>query len=113
MKETKNDSFNTMEDIAKTFLIISCGIGLFGIMCSFLFYNMTKDSSVSKIIWLIRMILCAAYLLWSIPMTIFYFKKIDKGEQPSLVFKICSVIFVNPIPGILMLVDSEEINENL
>lgn len=44
-------------------------------------------------------------LLWTIPMTMHYFKAIDNDEKLSIPFKVCSLIFVGLVPGILMFVD--------
>lgn len=47
-------------------------------------------------------------LLWCVPMTISFSKKIQNGEKVSMGFKICCLLFVNLISGILMLVDSDK-----
>ena len=47
-------------------------------------------------------------LAWCLPMTIIYFKKINKGEPVGVGFKICTLLFVNTIAGILMLCDSNK-----
>ncbi len=47
-------------------------------------------------------------LLWMLPMTVHYFRCCNEGKDPSLAFKICTLIFVNVISGILMLVDKEK-----
>ncbi len=44
-------------------------------------------------------------LFWMVPMTIHAFKKYDRGEPLSTGFKVCTLIFVNTIAGILMLCD--------
>lgn len=46
-------------------------------------------------------------LLWCVPMTISYFKKVEKGEEISSGFKICCLLFVSMLAGILMLCDGE------
>ena len=46
-------------------------------------------------------------LAWCLPMTLSYCKKIKNGEPVSIGFKICSLLFVNVIAGILMLVDQD------
>ena len=43
-------------------------------------------------------------LAWTVPMTVHVFRKLDKGEPIGLAFKICTLIFVNIIAGILLLV---------
>ena len=46
-------------------------------------------------------------LAWCIPMTVSYYNSIKQGRPVSMALKICTLIFVNPISGILMLVDSD------
>ncbi|MBR0235728.1 MAG: zinc-ribbon domain-containing protein [Clostridia bacterium] len=46
-------------------------------------------------------------LAWCIPMTVSYSKKIKNGEPVSVGFKVCTLLFVSIISGILMLVDSD------
>ena len=45
-------------------------------------------------------------LAWCIPMTISYFNKVNSGKPVSTAFKVCSLLFVNTIAGILMLCDN-------
>ena len=47
-------------------------------------------------------------LAWCIPMTVSYFKKIANGEPISTGFKVCTLLFVNVVSGILMLCDKEQ-----
>lgn len=44
-------------------------------------------------------------LAWCLPMTISYCNKIKKGIPVSTGFKVCSLLFVNTIAGILMICD--------
>lgn len=46
-------------------------------------------------------------LAWIIPMTISYNNKIKNGENVSTGFKVCTLLFVNLIAGILMLCDQD------
>ena len=46
-------------------------------------------------------------LFWCIPMTITYWNKIQKNEKVNMTFKICSLIFMGIIPGLLMLFEDE------
>lgn len=46
-------------------------------------------------------------LCWTIPMTVHYFKSIKEHEPVSIAFKICTLLFINVIPGVLMLVDEK------
>jgi len=45
-------------------------------------------------------------LFWTIPMTVHYYHSIDRDEQVSTAFKVCSLLFVSIIGGILMLCDT-------
>lgn len=47
-------------------------------------------------------------LLWCIPMTVVYFVKASKGEKVSTAFKVCSIIFVSMIGGIIMFAAKDE-----
>ena len=46
-------------------------------------------------------------LAWCIPMTVVYFKKLKNRQPIGMGFKICSLLFVNTIAGILMLCDKD------
>lgn len=46
-------------------------------------------------------------LIWCIPMTVSYFRKVKEGQPISTAFKVCSLLFVSLIGGILMLCDQD------
>lgn len=46
-----------------------------------------------------------AYLIVSLMMTLGYFNKIADGKRIGTAYKICTLLFFNPIAGILMLCD--------
>lgn len=46
-------------------------------------------------------------LCWMLPMTISYSRAIKEGREVSTAFKVCTLIFVNLISGILMLVSDD------
>lgn len=48
-------------------------------------------------------------LLWRLPMTIVAYRKMDAGEPLGLAFKICALLFVGFIPGILMLALNDDV----
>ena len=47
-------------------------------------------------------------LAWCLPMTLSYFNKIKRGEKISTGFKVCTLIFVSMVGGILMLCDNDQ-----
>lgn len=65
----------------------------------------TDNDNTMKLLVKIFMIIGWALipLAWCIPMTVSTFKKLDAGEKLSTGFKVCSLIFVNLIAGIIML----------
>lgn len=46
-------------------------------------------------------------LCWTIPMTIHYCNAIKNNEKVGVGFKVCSLLFVNVVAGILMLCDND------
>ena len=44
-------------------------------------------------------------------MTISYYKKLNNSEKISVVFKVCTLIFVNIIAGILMFCDTSQMDK--
>ncbi len=46
-------------------------------------------------------------LCWCIPMTVIAFKKLNKGERIGTGFKVCTLLFVSLIAGILLLCEKD------
>ncbi len=46
-------------------------------------------------------------LAWCIPMTVSYFNAIKEGRPVSIALKVCTLLFMSTIAGILMLCDQE------
>lgn len=46
-------------------------------------------------------------LAWCLPMSISYSKKINSGIKVSIKFKVCALLFVSLISGVLMLCDDK------
>ncbi len=65
-------------------------------------------ATAAKILMIISTVVMGFYLFplaWCLPMTISYSKKLKQGQPVSTGFKICTLLFVNTISGILMLCD--------
>lgn len=46
------------------------------------------------------------FLLWAVPMTVYYmYRTLYKEQNVSVAFKVCTLLFVNMIAGIVMLCD--------
>lgn len=59
--------------------------------------------SIPYVGWLI----CPLPLTWCLPMTLSFCRKVKNGEKMPVKFKVCSLIFVSTVAGILMLCDHE------
>ena len=74
--------------------------------------NSDTLKTVAKIFMLIGCITSAFYFLfplcWTIPMTVHYWKSVDSKQPVDTTFKVCSLIFVNLIAGIIMLCDKDD-----
>ncbi|MBO5906627.1 MAG: zinc ribbon domain-containing protein [Clostridia bacterium] len=79
-------------------------------------YQVTKPESgvttAAKVFLVIGTIIMAlsTYLIglaWCIPMTIHYFNKIKNGQAIGTGFKVCTLLFVSLLSGILMLCDKD------
>ena len=67
--------------------------------------------TVAKIFMIIGAVMTSIYgfgipLAWCIPMTIVYFGKLKRGEAIGTGFKVCCLLFVSTVGGILMLCDN-------
>lgn len=81
---------------AKIFMILSCALTAPGFLWMIIFGG-----------WLAVIFLLP--LSWRIPMTVEYIKSL-KGARPrvGIGFKICTLLFVSLVAGILMLCDSQD-----
>ncbi len=67
--------------------------------------------TVAKVFMVLACIASAAALLpliWTIPMTVHYFTACNNNRQVGIAFKVCSLIFVSLVAGILMLCDNDQ-----
>lgn len=109
---------STMSTLAKVFMIISVVISGFELIFSafmgsvsfpLLFYYSSYDDEMAgatALIVILVLITLASFFAHLI-MTIVYFKKLKRGEPIGTAFKVCSLIFVSLVAGILMLCDKD------
>ena len=84
---------NGLQTTALVFMFVEFGfLGLMGLIYLFLL-------GALALLYLIP-------LAWMIPMTVHYAKITRTGKSPTTGFKVCTLLFVNLIAGILMLCDS-------
>ena len=92
----------------------NCGYSFNSETKLFEFNKSDNDPSPLQIIALVLMILASIVLafsfffiplLWCIPMTIYYANNIRKQKSTHIAFKICTILFLGIIPGVIMLFD--------
>ncbi len=73
--------------------------------------NSSTLKTIAKILMLITCIVTAWALIplcWTIPMTVKYWNDVKYNRPTSTAFKVCSLLFVSMIAGILMLCDNSD-----
>lgn len=68
-------------------------------------------STAAKVFMVLGTIIMALWtfgigLAWCLPLTIVYFNKVNNGKPIGVGFKVCSLLFVSMLGGILMLCDN-------
>lgn len=123
VKETKGyDKDKILTTIAKVFMVISCAeYGIIALtilfiasLCGFdvLLCGLEGLSAFFPTIIFFFIYSCAFLipLAWCIPMTVSVFKSSKENKPISTGFKVCVLIFVNLVAGILLLCRSEPDN---
>lgn len=67
--------------------------------------------TIAKIFMVLGCVVTGIYLIplcWTIPMTIHYCKAVKESRPVGIGFKVCSLLFVSLIAGILMLCDNKD-----
>ena len=73
--------------------------------------NSSTLKTVAKVFMIISTVIMGLYIIplaWCLPMTLSYSRKIRDGEPVSTGFKVCCLLFVNIVAGILMLCDHDD-----
>ncbi|MCH5154620.1 MAG: zinc-ribbon domain-containing protein [Clostridiales bacterium] len=72
--------------------------------------NTVDMKSIAKVFLVIGCVLNGFYLLslcWTIPMTVHYFNSVKQNKPVGTGFKVCCLLFVSLVAGILMLCEDE------
>ena len=106
--EANKNSNNGLLLGAKVLMIVSCvltpSIGIFiGIFAMLGFTAAIGAAGAGVVIGIIYMIMLCTPLAWCLPMTIVLSRKMKNNETIGVGFKICTLLFVSTIAGILLL----------
>ena len=77
------------------------------------FAKSNSNTTTVKVFLILGTVLMALYtfcigLAWCLPMTLSYCNKVKRGEPIGTGFKVCCLLFVSLIAGILMLCDNND-----
>ena len=97
VKEVPQDNKGLLK-AALAFMIVTC------VLCVLRIFIYDGEPSL----YVAYIIGCLVPLVWSIPMTISLGLKIKRGNRIGTGFKVCTLIFVNIISGILLLCCKEK-----
>lgn len=91
------------------FLIISCVLSAISMFSLSILWMVSLVAGIELLttVYLISAILYLARMIVGICMTVKYQKKTDNDRRVGVGFKICTLLFVNLIAGILMLCDND------
>lgn len=68
-------------------------------------------TTVAKVFMILGCVSMASFflipLIWCIPMTVHYFNAVKNGEKLTTGFKVCALLFVSLVAGIVMLCDEK------
>lgn len=102
-QQKQSDGNDTLLVVAKVFMIIACVITpAFGLLYGLIFLALSVVPGMA-FVGLIIIMVCALPLAWCLPLTITVSNKIKNQEPIGIGIKICTLIFVNLIAGILLL----------
>ena len=90
-------SNNNMGKTALVFMILACVLNPLASILQVL------QNGWTGLMLIIGCIFSCITLAWCIPMTIYFARKLKNGESVGTGFKVCSLLFVSLIGGILML----------
>lgn len=108
---SNNSSAKTLIQVAKVFMIISCvAAPAFGLLYgSILTIAAAASGTASALIAAIMvMVLCCVPLSWTLPLTLNVIRKQKSNEPIGTGVKVCTLIFVNLVAGILLLCANED-----
>lgn len=109
--QTNNKSSNTLVVIAMVFMIIKCAalptFGLFYGMIMLIAAAATEVTYMLLVGILFLLIFCVP-LAWMLPLTITVGKRNKTREPIGVAIKVCTLLFVSPIAGILLLCHNDD-----
>ena len=94
-------------EVTSVFIKIFMILSLFTSAASAI-YSYVVAQAISSSFWWICMAVSVLSYSWIIPMTVIAFKKLRRRERIGMAFKICTLLFVNLVAGVLLLCLPEE-----
>ena len=99
-----SSSGNGIKTATKVFLVLSCVSSCIMTLIYFICAMVAIADGSGGLFFTYLLLSLPSF--WVVPMTISYFSKVKNGEILGTGFKVCTLIFVNIVAGILMLCDN-------
>lgn len=104
----KNGS-DTLLTVAKVFMIIACVAGpAVGLLYGSIFLIAAIGETAMLVPAILTIVFCCVPLAWTLPMTLTVSRKIKAREPIGTALKVCALLFVSLISGILLLCHNDE-----
>lgn len=90
-------------------ICVNCGSAVANVPAAHAAPRSSGTITATKVFLIISCIFQGIYIIplaWCLPITISYFKKIKNNQPIGTGLKVCTLLFVNLIAGILMLCDN-------
>lgn len=110
-KSNSKSNTGTLVTIAKVFMIISCVASpAIGLLYGSIVLLAAAAGAIAEmlIVGIVIIICCCVPLAWTLPMTITVSNKAKNREPIGIALKVCTLLFVNTIAGILLLCANDE-----
>jgi hypothetical protein len=95
----------TLRIVASIFMLITVLGCLFFFLIAIIAFGDPKYGADAEKLSKAAAIIYLIPLLWQVPMTIVAFKSVKDGRHLGIAYKVCTLIFVSVIGGILLLCD--------
>ena len=111
VEQQKSGNSDTLLIIAKIFMLISCvALPSIGLLYGLIFFVVAAATATLEVMIaaIIVIVFLCVPLAWMLPLTIIINNKIKNHEPISIALKVCTLIFVNVVSGILLLCHTDD-----
>lgn len=110
-KRNSSSGSDTLITVAKVFMTIGCvATPAIGLLYGMIMLIAASAALVTELLVaaILIMVFCCLPLAWTLPLTITVYRRSKNHEPISTGIKVCTLLFVNLIAGILLLCANDE-----